>query len=119
MIEGCGHRLMHRCRIRTFHETGCVAVAPEEIFQLFSTDAREQGRVINLVTVEIQDWQYRTVTNGVDKLVDVPGGCERPSLGLTVANHCGHNQIGIVERGAAGVRQNITQLASLDRKSVV
>ena len=42
----------------------------------------------------------------------MPGGGQRPGLGFAVADHDGHQQVGIVERGAEGVRDAVAQLAA-------
>jgi hypothetical protein len=42
----------------------------------------------------------------------VPGGGERPGLGLAVADHARHDEVGVVERRAVGVRQAVAELAA-------
>src|SRR6476619_1939153 len=73
---------------------------------------RQQGGIVNLVAVEIQDGQYCAVANGIEKLVDVPGSSQWTSFSFAITDHCRDDQVGIIERSAARVRQNITQLAS-------
>ena len=41
----------------------------------------------------------------------VPARGQRAGLGLAVADHAGHQQAGIVERRAEGVRERVAQLA--------
>src|SRR5271169_5852495 len=60
----------------------------------------------------MQDRQYCSVANRVQKLADVPGGCEGAGLGFAVADYCGDDQLRIVERCAAGVRKHVSQFAS-------
>src|SRR4029450_6129190 len=73
---------------------------------------RQQGRIVNLVAVEIQDGQYSAVSNGIEKFVDVPRGGERPCFGFAITHDRRDDQVGIIERSAARVRQNIAQLAT-------
>ena len=78
-----------------------------------SRDPRQHRRVGDLVAVEVQDRQHRAVGGRVEELVRVPARGERPGLGLAVADHAGHDQVGVVERGAVGVRQRVAELAAL------
>ena len=50
-----GQRLVHRCGIVALDEDGLVAVAAEQLRSSSSRDAREHGRVRDLVAVEMQD----------------------------------------------------------------
>ena len=60
----------------------------------------------------MQDGQHRAIARRVEELVDVPGGGQRSGLGFAVADHRGDDQVGIVERRAAGVREHVAQLAA-------
>ena len=50
---------------------------------------------------------------GVQKLVGVPGRGERSAFRLAIADHAGDDQVGVVERGAVGVREGVPELAPL------
>ena len=76
-------------------------------------DAGENGRVRDLVAVEVQDRQHRPVPDRVDELVGVPGSRERTSFRLAVPDHAGDDQIGVVESRAVGVREAVAKLAAL------
>ena len=76
-------------------------------------DAREDGRVGDLVAVEVQNRQHRTVADRIDEFVRMPGGGERPGLGFAVAHHAGDDQLGIVQAGAIGMGQAVAELATL------
>src|SRR5262245_50657577 len=65
-IECRRHRLMHLVGIRAFDEIRRIAIADEQRFELFVTDARKNRRVSDLVAVEIQDRQYRAITRRID-----------------------------------------------------
>ena len=43
----------------------------------------------------------------------MPARRQRPGLGLAVADDAGDDQVGVIERGAVGVREGIPQLAAL------
>jgi hypothetical protein len=55
----------------------------------------------------------RSVTRGVQELVRVPARCERAGFCLTVSNHAGDEQVGVVEGGAERVRERVSELAPL------
>ena len=50
-IEGRRHFLVHRLRLGAFNEIRPIAVAAQESFQLLMADARQHGRVGDLVAV--------------------------------------------------------------------
>jgi len=77
-VQGRRHGLVHGLGVRTFDEIGGVAVAIEQVFQLLVADARQQGGVVDLVAVEVEDGQHRAVADGVEELADVPGGGQGP-----------------------------------------
>ncbi len=112
-VEGARHELVHLLRFVTFDEIGRVTVASEEMIQLLVADAGQHRRVRDLVAVEVQDRQHSTVQGGVEELVGVPARGQRSGLGLAVAHHAGHDQIGVVEGGAVGVGEGVAQLAAL------
>ncbi len=112
-IERGRHRLVHLGGVRALDEMRLVAVPDEQRLELLVADAREDGRVGDLVAVEVEDRQHRAVAERIDELVRVPGGRERAGLGLSVADHAGHDEIGVVEAGAIGMRQAVAQLAAL------
>src|ERR1700730_7252929 len=61
----------------------------------------------------MQDWKNGAVTRGIQKFIGVPAGSQRSSLGFTVAHNAAYQQIRVVERGAKGVSQRVTQFAAL------
>ena len=94
-------------------EPRLVAVAAHQRVELFVRDPAQDGRVGDLVAVEVQDRQHRSVPRRVQELVRVPARGERAGLGLAVADHAGDQQVGVVERGAVGVRERVAELAAL------
>ena len=112
-FQGFRHLRVHRRGIAAFHEVRLVAVADEERFELFVADARQDGGVGDLVAVQVENRQHRTVASRVEELVRVPGGRERTGLCLAVADDAGDDQIRIVEGHAVGVRQAVAELSPL------
>ena len=77
----------------------------------------EDGRVRDLVAVEMQDRQHGAIAHGVQKADALPRAFERPGLGFAIADHCDDEQIGIIEGRAKGVHQHIAKLAALVDRS--
>src|SRR4051812_12479695 len=103
---------MHRQRIVALDEVRRVAVSRQQLRQLVVVHPPKDGRISNLVTVEVEDRQHGSVTCRVEKLVGVPARRERAGLGLTITNDAGDEQARIVECRAVRVRQGVTELAS-------
>ncbi len=104
---------MHQRRLVTFDEDGRPTVAAQQLLQFVVGDAGEDGRIGNLVAVEMQDRQYRAVGGRIEKLVRMPRGGERPGFRLAVADDAGDDEIGVVEHGAERMAQRIPEFASL------
>ncbi len=116
VLHGGGHGLMHRVRVRSFYEVWRPPIAAHQLLQLQVADARQQRGIVDLVAVEVEDGQYRAVANGREEFVDVPGGRQRAGFGFAIAHHRGDDELRIVERSAASVRQHVAQLtAFVDR----
>ena len=112
LVQGRGHLLVHLVGVGALDEVGRVAVAAEQRLQFLVADARQDGGVGDLVAVEVEDRQHRAVAHRVDELVGMPGGGERPGLGLAVAHDAGDDQFRVVEarrrrhgRGCSPVRR--------------
>ena len=91
----------------------CVAVAAEQLVEFLTADAGEHGRIGDLVAVQVQDRQHRSVGQRVQELVRVPAGRHRPGLGLAVPDGAGDDQAGVIEGRTVGMRQRIAELAPL------
>ena len=89
------------------------AVALEQRLELALGDPREHGRVRDLLAVQVQDRQDRTVAARVEELVRVPARGERSGLRLAVADDAGDQQIRIVEGCPESVHERIAELATL------
>ena len=82
LVERLGHELVHGRRVVALDEVGLVAVADEQRAQLVVRDARQHGRVGDLVAVEVQDRQHRAVARRVRRTCwsasSPPAGRSRP-----------------------------------------
>ena len=107
------HQLVHRLRIVALDEMRGIAVAAHQGFELLVRDAREHGRIRDLVAVEVQDRQHRSIAHGIEEFVGVPARRQRPRFSLAVADHAGDDEVGVVEGRAMGVRHRIAELPAL------
>ncbi len=112
-LERRRHQFVHRLRIVALDEMRRIAVAAHQGFELLVRDARQHGRVGDLVAVEVKDRQHGAVAHGIEKLVGVPTRGERPRLRLAVADHAGDDEVGVVEGRAVSVRNRITEFPAL------
>jgi hypothetical protein len=112
-VHGRGKLLVDRCRVVAFDQVGLVSVAGQQRRKLIVADPDQDRRIGDLISVEVQDRQDRTVTNRVEELVRVPGRRERPGLGLTITDHAGDHQVRVVQRGTVGVGQRVPEFAAL------
>src|SRR6478609_1129365 len=113
LIQCGSHLLVHFGRIGTFDEDRCIAVADEQGFQLLVADPRKDGRVRDLVAIQVEDGQHRAVAHRVQELVRVPGRCERTGLGLAVTYDTCDDELRVVEHRAIGMRHAVTEFAAL------
>ena len=112
-VEGGRHELMHRPGVVPLHEVGGVAVAAEEVLQLLVADAGEHAGVGDLVAVQMEDRQDHSVGHGVQELVRMPAGRQRPGLRFAVAHDAGHGEVRVVEGGSKRVRERVPELTAL------
>ena len=91
-VERRGHGLVHQLRLVALDEVRRPAVAAEQLLQFLVLDAGEDGRVGDLVAVEMQDRQHRAVGGRIEELVGMPGRGQRPGLRLAVADDAGDDR---------------------------
>ena len=104
---------MHLLGVVSLDEVGRPAVAEEQVLQFLVGDACQDGRVGDLVAVEVQDRQHHAVGDRVEELVGMPGGGQGAGLGFAVADDAGDDQVRVVERGPEGMADRVPQLATL------
>ena len=103
VVEGCRHELVHVLRFLAFNEVRFPTIAGEQLGQLLVAHAPQHGWIRNLVFIQMQDRQHCAIAPRIYKFVDVPSGCERPGLGLTIAHDATNQQIRIIECGASSM----------------
>ena len=103
---------MHLLRVTAFHEVRSPATASKEHFQFLVLDSRQNGGIVDLVAIEVQNGQHRPVGNRIEKLIGLPCGGQRTRFRFTIADDTGDDQIWIVERGPEGMTERIPQLAT-------
>ena len=107
------HQPVHLFRLFPLDEERRPAAPLEELLQFLVLDAREDRRIADLEAVQVQDRQNRPVRDRIEKFVGLPGGRQGARFGLAVADDAGDDQPRIVERGAEGVAQRISEFAAL------
>ncbi len=112
-VHGLGHRAVDGGRLVSGDVDGLVSVSLEEFVEFGLRKTGQHGGIGDLVAVEVQDRQDGTVPHGVQELVRVPGGGQRPRLRLTVTDDTGDQQAGVVEGGTVGVREGVSEFPAL------
>src|SRR5436190_23472905 len=108
---------MHRRGIVAFHKVRLVTVPDEEALQLLARQARQYGRVGDLVSVVVEDGEDGAVARRVEELVRMPARRERTALRLAVADDARSDEIAVVEHRAVRVRDRVSELASFVNRS--
>ena len=95
------------------HVARVVPVSTQQLVQVLRRDASKDGRVRDLVPVQVQDREDRAITVRIDELVHVPTRRERSSLGFAVTDDAEDRQVGVVQGGSVGVEQRVPEFAPL------
>src|SRR5271167_4318811 len=111
-FKRCRHQLMDRLRLVSRYHVRLVAIPTEQAFEFVVRNAREDRRVGNLVAVEMENRQYRSVTHRVQEFIGMPRGCERSRFRLAITNYCDGNQTGIVESSAVRMGEAVAKFSS-------
>jgi hypothetical protein len=112
-VERGRELLMHPRRLVAGDGQRPPAVADEEREELVLRDPREDGRVRDLVAVQVEDGKDGAVTRRVKELVGVPARGERAGLGLAVSDDARDEEVRVVEGRAERVRERVPELAAL------
>src|SRR5437773_1222695 len=100
-------------RIVAGDEVDVVAVAAQQAPYRLVALTTEDGRAGDLVSVQVEDRQHRTVPRRVEEVDALPRALERPRLGLAVSDHGDRKEVRIVEGGAEGMHEDVAELAAL------
>ncbi len=112
LIEHRGQSSVDREQLVAGHEVRFVAVTGQQLGDVHVAGAAEHGRPGDLVAVQMQNRQHRTVVDRVQKADAFPAAFERSGLGLAIAHDGGHDQVRVVEGGPERVREHVTELAA-------
>src|ERR1700733_7615911 len=110
LLQCRSHLLVHRKRLVAFDEVRFVAVSDQKRFQLIMRNAREDCRIRDLVAIEVQHRQDRSITNRIEEFVRMPRRRERPGLSLADPRAHFGVEIGIHKGGSVSVRYGIAKL---------
>src|SRR5262249_12163553 len=111
-FESGRHELMHQVRVRPLNEVGFVSISLEKACECLVGETPKHGRVSDLVTIQMEDWQDRSIRFRIQKFVRVPACRQRPRFALTVADDAAGQQIRIVEDRAEGMHERIAKLST-------
>ena len=111
-VDRSSHQLMHGFRVVALNKDRLVAVTDEQAFQFAVTDAGQDGRVGDLVTVEVEDGQHGTIVTRIEEFVGMPGSGERPGFRLTIADNATGDQVRVVENGPVCMKQRVAELTA-------
>ena len=112
VLDGGSHCLVHGVVVGAFDEIGSPAVAAHQALELVVRDASEERRVVDLVSVEMQDGQHGAIARRVEEFVDVPRRGEGAGFGFAVADNGGNDEFRAVEGRAACVRQDVAEFSA-------
>src|SRR5260370_10154246 len=108
---------MHHARLVAFNEVRFVSIAVEKMCQLFVVEAAKDCRIRDLVAVQMENWNHRSVARWIQQLVRMPARREWPSLGLAVADHATGQQGRVGKDCPMRMHQGIAQLPTLMHRS--
>src|SRR5579864_1018007 len=111
------HTLMHAVDIGALHKIGSPAVAAEEILNFLVRNARQQGRIVDLIAIQMEDREHSAIARRIQELVGVPGSRERTGFRLAIAHDCRNNQLWIVKGRATGMREDVAEFSAFVNRS--
>ena len=76
-------------------------------------DPTEDARVGDLVAVQMQNRQDRTIANGIQELVDMPTGGQGSGFRFTIAHAGDGDQLRVVKNRSARMGEDIAELSAL------
>src|SRR5438093_1093660 len=90
-----------------------VTVAEEEAPYRLVRLTTEDGRAGDLVSVQVEDGQHRTIPRRVEEVDALPRALEWPRFGLAISDHGDREEVRVVEDGPEGVHEDVAELAAL------
>ncbi len=111
-VERPGEILMDAQGVVALDEENLVAFAFEAPANVRVGGSSEDGRPGDLVTVEMEDGEHRSVASGVQEPNALPRRRERAGLRLAVAHDRRHDEARVVERRAESVSQDVAELSA-------
>src|SRR5687768_5957694 len=103
---------MHLPGLAALHENRRVPVASKELIEFFMADAREDARIGDFVSVEMENGEDSAIRGGVQEFVRVPARGQRTGFRLAVTDHRRHDEVRIIKCRAKSMTERITQFAA-------
>ena len=112
-IHSLSHFSVHSHRIVTFYEVRFPSAALEEVFHFLMRNTWENGRVTDLVSVQMKDWKNSTVCDRVQEFVGLPWSSKRPCFSFTVTDNNCSDKIWVVQNSTKAVSNWISKFSTL------
>src|SRR5712671_3810364 len=112
-IQSSSHELMHRLWFVPLDKIRLPAVAREELGEFLVIHPAKQGRICDLVTIEMENGQHGTVTCRIQKFIAMPARGQWSRFRFAVSHHAACKQVWVIEHRAASVHDRITQFSTL------
>ena len=112
-IERVRELLVHGAGVVATDDMHLVSVRAEEAAEVLLASATEHRGAADLVSVQLQNREYRAVAPRIQEAHAFPRSLERPGLRFAVADDARRDQVGIVENRAERVRERVSQLTTL------
>lgn len=77
------------------------------------TDSSQDRRVVDLVTIQMQDRQNGTISDGVQELGTMPACRKWTCLSFSVADYCQCDEVWVVEDGSEGMGDRVSKFTTL------
>src|SRR6266436_688954 len=89
--------LMDFSRIAPFNKESLITVSGEKVMDVFVGLPSPDRWTGNFVTVEMQDWEYRSIAHRIDEFHTLPAALKRACFGLSIAHDSCHNELGVIK----------------------
>jgi hypothetical protein len=99
--------LMDFSRIAAFDKESLITVSGEKVMDAFVGLPSPDRWTGNLVTVKMQDWEYRSIAHRIEEFHTLPAALERACFGLSIAHDGCYNQLGVIESCAERMHEHV------------